>query len=60
MLIDTLTTPRGQRIRQEIATYLATLSSLTATDETLVCCSDIIESYFGKFKQRSIQTLHIH
>jgi hypothetical protein len=25
---------------------------LTATDETLVCCSDIIESYFGKFKQK--------
>lgn len=52
VLIDTLKTPRGQLIRQEIASYLTTLSSLTAPEETLVCCSDIIESYFGKFKQK--------
>ena len=51
-LINTLKTPRGKCIRQEIATYLKTLSSLTASDKTLVCCSDIIESYFGKFKQK--------
>lgn len=38
--------------KQGVATYLEEAGQLLSKQEKLICCSDIIESHFGKFKNQ--------
>jgi hypothetical protein len=52
LIMDFLTTRSGLSIKEEISDYLNSLSPLLKNGKTILCCSDIIESYFGKFKNK--------
>jgi hypothetical protein len=57
--LSVLETARGQLIKGEIGVYMKGLEGVFGTDKTLLGCSDIIESYFGKFKQK-VNTTSVH
>lgn len=52
VLLALLTTEKGLKIKQEILDYLKKLVVYFENGQTILCCSDIIESYFGKFKTK--------
>lgn len=52
LIMDFLTDERALLIKKEISKYLDSLSPYISDGQTILCCSDIIESYFGKFKNK--------
>jgi hypothetical protein len=44
--------PKVLAFNQEIRTYLKKIQAVVPQKETFVCCSDVIESTFGKFKAK--------
>lgn len=48
--VGLLDSPNKQALIQHLNSYLETLHNLTSEQQSLICCSDVIESTFGKFK----------
>ncbi len=50
--VGLLDSPNKQAFIHHLNSYLENLCNLTSEQQTLICCSDVIESTFGKFKQK--------
>jgi hypothetical protein len=48
--VGLLDSPNKHAFIQHLNSYLENLCNLTSEQQTLICCSDVIESTFGKFK----------
>lgn len=55
-ILEKLHTPRQKAFAQHIKQYLKTLQELQEEEQPLLCCSDVIESCFGKYKYKRQKT----
>ena len=49
-ILETLHTKRQIGFKEHILKYFKQLSAIQKDEQPLICCSDVIESCFGKFK----------
>lgn len=45
--------PAIEKLKEDMMSYIEKIRALLPKESCILCCSDVIESYFGKFKNRN-------